>query len=211
MRRTITALLGAALIAVVGAPAGAAPAVVTRAPMLWHMQSGNTHGSPVAVGAVAQLVRTEWGISFAIDTEQLIAGHAYTAWIVVVNDPQVCATSTCTPPEILTNTATNSQITYGTGHVVGSSDGNFGGFLPRGPIPEGWLSDQGLDNPIGAEIHLVLNDHGPMLMEFMPGMIQTYRAGCTDVSLPAIFPPTAKADGTPGPNTCQLRQFVVFG
>ena len=44
----------------------------------------------------------------------------------------------------------------------------------------------------------------------MPGMIQTYRAGCTDASLPGIFPPTAKSDGEPGPNSCQLYQVAVF-
>ncbi len=44
----------------------------------------------------------------------------------------------------------------------------------------------------------------------MPEMIRTYRTGCTDASLPAIFPPAAFADGTPGPNTCRLYQAAVF-
>lgn len=59
-------------------------------------------------------------------------------------------------------------------------------------------------------MHLILNDHGPKLPEFMPEMIQTYRAGCTDKSLPPIFPETAIGDGTPGPNTCRLFQLAVF-
>jgi hypothetical protein len=59
-------------------------------------------------------------------------------------------------------------------------------------------------------VHLILNDHGPVLAEYMPGMISTYRSGCTDASLPPIFPASAKADGTPGPNTCRLWQMVVF-
>jgi ubiquinone/menaquinone biosynthesis C-methylase UbiE len=42
------------------------------------------------------------------------------------------------------------------------------------------------------------------------GMIRTYRAGCTDASLPAIFPASAKGDGQPGPNTCRLWQLAVF-
>jgi len=41
-------------------------------------------------------------------------------------------------------------------------------------------------------------------------MLNTYRSGCTDESLPASFPDTAKADGEPGPNTCALVQAAVF-
>lgn len=179
--------------------------------MRWHLQSGNPHGSLVGSEAVARLVRTGEGISFTIDTEQLLGGHAYTVWVVVVNDPGACSSRPCSPPDILLNPETDSQVVYGTGNVVGGSgEAGFGGALRRGPIPDGWLPDQGLDDPRGAEVHLVLNDHGPMLPEFMPGMIRTYREGCTDESLPAIFPASAKADGMPGPNTCRLRQFAVF-
>jgi hypothetical protein len=61
-----------------------------------------------------------------------------------------------------------------------------------------------------AEIQLVLNDHGAKLPAYMPEMTHTYRAGCTDASLPGIFPNSAKADGTPGPNACQLYQVAAF-
>ena len=82
--------------------------------------------------------------------------------------------------------------------------------MKTGPLPEGWIAGRGLENPLGADVHLVLNDHGPVLTEFMSEMIHTYRAGCTDASLPPIFPASAKADGTPGPNTCRLWQVAVF-
>jgi hypothetical protein len=212
MRRKIAALLGAVTFVAIAAPAGAAPAVVERVPMSWHAQSGNPHGSPVAEGATAKLVRTENGISYSIQTEQLNPGHAYTVWVVVVNNPAACTVRPCSPPvDIIGNPETESQVTYGGGHVVGASgQAGFGGSVQLGPIPQGWLPDQGLTDPLGAEVHLVLNDHGPVIAELMPEMIQTYRAGCTDASLPAFFPDTAKSDGTPGPNTCQLRQFAIF-
>lgn len=204
----LVALLAAGVLA---GPAGGDAADVQRTPMRWHAQSGNTHLSVIGDGARAKLTRTSRGISYAIDTHSLRAGHAYTAWVVVVNDPAACASSPCAPPDILTNPETDSQVTYGTGHIVGSSgEAGFGGHLARGPLPAGWLPDQGLQDPLGAEVHLVLNDHGPKLPEFMPGMIQTYRAGCTDASLPPIFPASAKADGEPGPNTCRLWQVAVF-
>ena len=75
---------------------------------------------------------------------------------------------------------------------------------------DGWLPNGSLQDPRAAQIQLVLNDHGPKLQGFMPGMIQTYRTGCTDASIPGIFPPSARADGTPGPNTCQLYQMAAF-
>jgi hypothetical protein len=207
-------LLAPALLAAgaLAGGAGAAPAEVQREPMRWHMQSGNPHLSLVGEEATAQLVRTANGVSFSITTVGLIPGHAYTVWVIIINNRAACAASPCAPQDFLLNPATEAQVTYGTGHVVGSSGRTgFGGSIRRGPIPEGWLSDQGLDDPLGAEVHLVLNDHGPALTEFMPEMIQTYRAGCTTESLPPFFPATAKADGTPGPNTCRLRQVAIFG
>lgn len=210
---TMIRFLALTAVVVAGAVAGSAGAAanVDRVPMRWHMQSGNPHLSLVGGDATAQLVRTANGISYSIRTEGLRPGHAYTVWVIVINNPAACTASPCSPQDILQNADTNSQVTYGGGHVVGD-DGKagFGGHLSTGPIPAGWLANRGLENPLGADVHLVLNDHGPVLTEFMPEMIQTYRAGCTDASLPGIFPPSAKADGTPGPNTCQLRQVAIF-
>ncbi|MGH2592273.1 MAG: hypothetical protein ACRDGG_02035, partial [Anaerolineae bacterium] len=76
-------------------------------------------------------------------------------------------------------------------------------------VPGGWFGN-GFTNPRGAEIHLVLHDHGPMIPELVANQISTLRGGCTDASVPAAYPPIAKADGIPGPNTCRLVQFAVF-
>jgi hypothetical protein len=209
-RRALACGLATAAVLAFGA-ANAAAAEVQREPMRWHGQSGNPHGSELGGGPEAQLVRTGNGISYSLRTDRLRAGHAYTVWVVVVNDPQECAATPCSPQDLILNPQTNAQVTFGTGHVVGGSgEAGFGGALRRGPIPAGWNPDQGLDDPLGAEVHLVLNDHGQKLPAYMPEMIHTYRAGCTDASLPPIFPPSAKADGTPGPNTCRLWQLAVF-
>ncbi len=56
----------------------------------------------------------------------------------------------------------------------------------------------------------MINDHGPVIPSLMPEMIRTHRTGCTDEGLPSIFPESAFADGTPGPNTCRLYQVAVF-
>lgn len=177
-------------------------------PMMWHPQTGLAGVVDGAAGAT--LVRRSDGVSFNLRTTGLRPGHAYTIWFVVLNNPAACNATPCSAQDILQNPATDAQVTYGAGHVVGTSGrGGFAGSFRVGGI-DGWLPGGRLVNPLGAEIQLVINDHGPKLSAFMPGMIQTYRAGCTDASLPGIFPASAKADGDPGPNACQLYQVAVF-
>ena len=76
-------------------------------------------------------------------------------------------------------------------------------------MPQAWYGN-GLQDPEAAEIHLVINDHGPLLADMVGTMLGSYRGGCTDESLPLLFPDSAKADGTPGPNACLLYQVAVF-
>lgn len=190
-----------------------APAVMAHAdrqvaPLMWHPQTGLP--GPVASTAQATLVRRSDGVSFRLTTTELRFGHAYTAWFVVLNNPAACSATPCNAADILLNTATDAQVTYGAGHISGAGGkASFAGSFRVGPI-SGWLPGGGLHDPLTAEIQLVLNDHGPVLKGYLPGMIQTYRAGCTDASLPGIFPASARADGTPGPNACQLYQVAVF-
>ena len=174
----------------------------------WHAQSGS---GPVE-GAHATLNTNSNGASFTFHATQLKPGHVYTVWFVVINAPENCATSPCTAPaDVLGNTeGVQANVTYGTGHVVGESGlATFAGFVPAGAMPDGWF-DNDFSNPLGAEIHLVLNDHGPKIPELVSNMLHTYRGGCTDVSLPPPFPGTAKADGIPGPNNCRLYQVAIF-
>lgn len=203
----ITATLVLLTTAAFAGPALARP-THQDATVVWHPQSGMT--GAVGSEATATLVRRAGGVSFRLHTAQLRPGHAYTVWFVVLNNPSACSASPCSALDILQNPATEAQVTYGAGHVSGGSGrGTFAGSFATGPL-DGWLPDRELSNPEGAEIQLVLNDHGPKLTAYMPGMIHTYRAGCTDASLPRIFPASARADGTPGPNACQLYQAAVF-
>ena len=209
--RTRSLAIGTALVVSVsllhGSPT-AARADLQLAPMMWHPQTGAS--GPVGVAAEAMLVRRADGVSFRVRTNQLRPGHAYTVWFVAINNPSACAVTPCSGPDIVLNPETDSQVTYGAGHLSGASGrAAFAGAFQAGPI-EGWLPDGGLWDPMTAQVQLVLNDHGPMLAGYLPEMTHTYRAGCTDASLPAIFPASAKADGTPGPNACQLYQVAVF-
>lgn len=201
-------LLVASLTAAVAA-AGAA-ASETGVGVSWHAQMAPT-SDPVD-GAWAHLVRTANGISYSLHATELRPGHAYTLWQVVLNNPAACATHPCTARDVFLNPDAGGQVSYAAGHVVGQrGQATFAGSQRVGTVVGGWLDDRGLVNPLGAEVHLVLNDHGPGLAEFMSGMIRTYRGGCSDASpFPAIFPPTALADGEVGPNTCRLTQVAIF-
>lgn len=179
-----------------------------QASVNWHPQSG----TGMVEGAYATLNTNANGASFTFHATQLKPGHVYTVWFVAINAPENCATSPCkAAADVFGNTdGVQANITYGAGHVVGQSgQATFAGFIPAGDMPDGWF-DNDFSNPLGAEIHLVLNDHGPRIAGLVSNMLHTYRGGCTDESLPPPFPATAKADGIPGPNTCRLYQTTLF-
>jgi hypothetical protein len=119
----------------------------------------------------------------------------------------------CAPPQFLGDPAPDAQVTWALDGQVAADDGTatFAAEIAAGLLLDGWLQIQGLDDPLGAEIHFALNDHGPVIEELAEEMVSTYRAGCSDDSpFPEIFPETAINDGTPGDNTCELYQSVVF-
>jgi hypothetical protein len=163
-------------------------------------------------GAQARLVRTAEGIFVSLDTEGLTPGYAYTLLLAVINDPAACETSPCKPADVVGRAADTKSDIVGVadGAIVGE-DGKarFASFQPVGELAGGWFG-HGLQDPDGAEIHLVVHDHGPMLPDLGALMLTTYRSGCAHESIPAAFPDEAKMDGEPGPNTCRLVQVAIF-
>lgn len=178
----------------------------------WHAQQEAVGNVGPVEDASGTIVRRDSGIAYEFNAKSLTPGNAYTLWLVVVNNPEACAASPCTAADFFQNDATATQVLYGgDGDVAGDSgELTLSGSLSEGPVG-GWLEDRSFDDPRTAQIFLVINDHGPELAEFMPGMTQTYRGGCSDDSpFPEVFPATALADGEVGPNTCLLTQVAVF-
>jgi hypothetical protein len=205
-----SALLSSALIVL---PAGAASR--TDAPV-YRFVDGAVVGS-------TSLVRGPSGISFTLATTGLQSGYAYTLWVVVFNNPSACTAPTpvsrCSDPDV-GNAAAMPDILYGTGHVAGGSgEVSFAGHRSVGDgdgsisAPVG-LPAFGLLDPAGAEVLLVVHEHGPVLAQYLPDMIQTVGGGCTDAGIPAPgvaspFNAYAGAEfGRRGPNTCQSVQFA---
>ncbi len=210
MRRQLgLTLVVIAMVFSMVATAGATGSVKQTATVSWHAQQAPL-GKTGIVGGTGSVVRSNQGINFNLSTSELVEGNAYTVWLVVINNPSFCAATPCTAPEIF-NPESRSQVRFGDGLVAGSSGrGIFSGSVSEGPL-SGWLPDGALEDARTAEIHLVVNDHGPAIDEFMPGMVRTYRGGCSDASpFPAIFPATALADGEVGPNICRLYQASVL-
>lgn len=215
MRRKAWALaLATALATTLFATAAVASAGHQTVGVFWHAQQAAVGNTGTVNGASASLVRRDNGVSYRINTASLTPGNAYTLWLVVINNPEACtAEGPCTGQEIIQNVNgdTDSQVLYGKGHIAGASGQvTFAGSISEGPLA-GWLPGRSFEDARSADIHLVINDHGPALADFMPGMIKTYRGGCSNTSpFPPFFPATALADGEVGPNICRLAQAAVF-
>lgn len=176
----------------------------------WHAQQAAFGRTGLVADASATVVRNANGLSFRLTTNSLTPGNAYTLWLVVITNPEACTSTPCTAADIF-NPATLSQVAFAAGHVAGDAGrGTFAGSVKEGTL-SGWLPDRSFEDAMGVSVHLVINDHGPMLPAYMPGMIHTYRGGCSNASpFPAIFPATARADGEVGPNICRLYQAATF-
>lgn len=162
-------------------------------------------------GAQAEVFTTAEGVTMNFRTDELEPGHVYTAWLAIFNAPEKCAAASCTGDDIIKNTAAvKGEITYADG-ILTTKDGkmSFAGFVAAGKVAKAWFGN-GLTNPMGAQFLIVINDHGLFIPDLAASMLNSYRGGCTDKSLPAAFPDTAKADGTPGPNTCKLIQVAAL-
>ena len=162
-------------------------------------------------GAEARLLRSDEGATMTLRTSELTPGHVTTAWWVIMTRPENCSATPCSAEDVIGRAnEVGTQIVYADG-VVNAPDGTaaFAAYLPAGDITNGWF-DQSFDAPPDAEIHLVLNDHGPLIPEISASMLTSYRGGCRDDSLPPPFPDTAKADGIAGPNECRLIQDAIF-
>lgn len=143
------------------------------------------------VGSSAQLVRSEAGAAISVHTLGLNSGDAYTAWGVIFNNPENCDGG-CGPDD-LRRAGVDASVERLTGHVVGNGgNANFGGSLKVGDTSEA-LFGPGLTDPFGAEIHIVVKDHGPAIPEILPGALHTAGVcnpdtGCHDQQAAAFLP-----------------------
>jgi hypothetical protein len=128
--------------------------------------------SAVTVGS-STLTRTASRISFTLQTTRLEPRHAVTVWWMVVN-----------PDESV-------SVLYAAGHVIDQSGmAEFGGSLregdTRGVVSLPGLSTQGLLDAAGADVYLVVRDHGPAKRGIVKQQIHTFdvcNPTCTDLQM----------------------------
>jgi hypothetical protein len=127
--------------------------------------------SPVATFAGEQvgtstLTRTTSGISFSLSTTGLEAGHAVTVWWMVFN-----------PNGSL-------SVQYAAGHVIDEGGAaEFGGYLGVGDTGGVINNGPGLLDATGANVVLVVRDHGPADPAGVSEQIHTFgtcNPTCTD-------------------------------
>lgn len=107
------------------------------------------------------LFRDSTGVFFTFHTQGLAVGHAVSAWMAIFNNPENCATNPCTPADFSDPNVDGLLVNTG-GRVIGADGAaTYGAFRAVGDITgRDRGSMNGLVNPLRAEIHLVLRDHG---------------------------------------------------
>ena len=132
----------------------------------------------VVAGASSKIVRNDNGVTVSVKTT--VDPGTYTMWMLLWNDPSQCAGGgglTCDPA-----VDTMDCVMFVAGHVVGNNGTlNYTGhrrvFDNSGAIGP-FACANGLDNPQGAAIHLIIRSHGPKLPGQVNLQISTVGGGC---------------------------------
>lgn len=151
-------------------------------------------------GAWSRLVRYENGVGATVHSSGLPPGDVVTVWWVIFNDPSKCSDDACGEDDIflfddagemvMTDEgpqlnmeqieATQNSVLGATGNLIPESgEGHFSAWLGVGDVP-GILWGPALLDPAGAEIHLVLRSHGPMVADVFDDQISSFNGGCAD-------------------------------
>lgn len=194
MRSTWKAILIATALVVGAVPAHAAS---TTADVHWFAD-----GEQV-VGAWSTLRTGDEGAHFNLQTSGLEPGHTYTIWWVIFNEPEECTHPEdlpdgdlrCGPgdlPPFGGDDSAETSVLYAAGHQVGGSGrATFAGSLRTGDDTDA-LWGPGLTNPLGADVHLVVRDHGHLEPQQRSAGIHDFGTcspqGCTDVQFSAHEP-----------------------
>ena len=165
--------------------------------------------SPVRLFSDGSVVAHGWSslrtmpdrASVDLHTRKLPAGDAVTLWWVIFNHPENCAHGVgglrCGEGD-LNVASVEASVLYADGQIIRA--GGIANYRATRTVGDtsGALFGNGLTNPLGADIHLVVHDHGPVIPGLEFEMTHSFGAGCNNV------PP---GTGTPGPNTCRDVQF----
>ncbi len=159
-------------------------------------------GSAVS-GATSTFERTNEGIDFVLNTSGLPAGHVIIVKALIFNQPRGCAHGASgrrCGAEDIGAPGVQGAIVFAKGFVFRQTGAvNITGHIGTDDKPRALVGD-GLTNPHGADVHLVVVDHGPPITGLYNDQLSTIGGGCKDA------PP---GGGAPGANTCADLQVAV--
>jgi hypothetical protein len=164
-------------------------------------------GQPVA-GATSSYSAFAEGVSATFDTTGLVPGHVVTMWWIVFNNPEMCTNGEggfrCGEPDLIImggDEAIEGTVLHAGGQIIGPDGaGHFGSYLAVGDTDGVMIEGPGLTNPLGADVHLVLRDHGPVQDGLFVDALTSYGGGCTEAP---------EGTGTLGDYACTQPQFAV--
>jgi hypothetical protein len=111
-------------------------------------------------GASSTLVRTDNGVDVSLHTSGLPAHHAVTMWALIFNDPSACSINPCSESAgDLRAPGVNGSVQRVTGHIASGAQDSFAGHLGIGEASQTAFGP-GLVNPFGAQINLIVREHG---------------------------------------------------
>lgn len=179
------------------AAANSAPALVSSAGIFDEFQTGS------GISGDATLTRSKDGLWLTIDAENLVAGHAHTVWWVIFDNPRGCSDDDgdegCGLGDLGRRSA---QVTLVNGNgFVADGAGTSAGFethLARHDVGGRQLllgDPSGVDNPLLAEVHVIILSHGEAEEDPADLALQTSTVdgfcnlpgGCLDVGV-VVFP-----------------------
>lgn len=176
-----------------------AQAVVTQTSHVFFIADGSS-----VKGSSATLWRGDNHVSMRLHTRQLDPEHAYTTWWVVFNNPEACVDDPCGMQDFL-NPLTDARLKWADGEVVGSNGiATFASTLKTTDSGAEFSQGQALTNPAGAEIHIVVRDHGES--EKDSDQTTTLNGGCSASS----SVPGGSGSSLSGQNECEDEQFALF-
>ncbi len=140
----------------------------------------NDSGDIVSIPGHTSVRRVADGVNLHAHLRGLTPGNAVTVWAVIWNDPDVCE-GPCGSDDVVAH----AVVAWTGMGGVASRGGTLNlrssfdlGFYDSHPVVQGYFTD-----PAGAEIHLIVQDHGPytgnpaQITEFLGGCNPT----CTDI------------------------------
>src|SRR4030095_2200882 len=171
-------LVAVTLLSITPAMAGD-QAVRTTANVYWNWDPVNPVGT-------SEITRSSSGITAVYKTSGLPKDHAYTLWMVIFNNPELCSVPlACVAPREVGSASIGSDFHFVGGHVVGGS-GNLtvAGHLKVGDNSGSGLVEIGstgfpLVDPFKAQVILAIHSHGPKLTgQGLKSQISSFLGGC---------------------------------